>query len=62
MKLQGPFRERKILKRIFINTFKENSPMYQKYIRKVSESTGIDKEKVEESEPAKKFLRSLFDI
>jgi len=36
--------------------------MYQKYIRKVSESTGIDKEKVEESEPAKKFLRSLFDI
>lgn len=35
--------------------------MFHRYVENVSQATGIEKEKVAESEPAKKFLDSMID-
>lgn len=62
MKFQGFIRERRILKKIFARTVKENSPMYKKYVSGISEVTGIEEEKVEDSTPAKNFFKKILDI
>ena len=56
---EGFFRTRKLVRRIYEQTFMSRSPVFKKYVRGVAEVTKLPPEKVLHSQPVRNFLRKL---
>ena len=56
---RGWIRERTILKKLYEQTFINRSPIFKGYLNGVSKVTGLDRETVIRSQPARRFLKKL---
>lgn len=52
-------KRRRYISRVYEATFKQKSPMFKRYVDKISRMTNVPKEEVLKSQPVRNFLRRL---